>query len=221
MTARKTIGFGPCDKERECIIPSKNKEDTGYDLYMTPSKSYEIIGPGEVVMIPTNLRVDLPKGYFMLVKERGSTGTKTLSVRCGVIDEPYQGEVFVALNNTSSDWMAVGPDRLDDYMRSTISYKAFKRISTPWVQVLDGIKILPFKSWFRKVILKICEVYTEEYILKEKCRLYFTETEVDGENKCKAIAQGVVLPYSHFEVTNINKDRVTTRGDGKLGSSGK
>lgn len=83
-------------------IPSKREEDGGYDLYGVFEKDFQILMPGEITLIPTGLSIEIPKNWVFYVAERGSTGSKGISRRCGVVDSGYRGEVFVATNNTSN-----------------------------------------------------------------------------------------------------------------------
>jgi len=81
-------------------IPSKLKENAGYDVYANFNEDYIIIPPHETRMIPTGIAsVFSPDFYFQLF-ERGSTGSKGIAQRCGVIDSSYRGEWFVPLTNT-------------------------------------------------------------------------------------------------------------------------
>jgi dUTP pyrophosphatase len=50
---------------------------------------------------PTGLSVVLPNGYWLRLAERGSTAKYGLSLRAGIVDTGYRGEIFVALTNTS------------------------------------------------------------------------------------------------------------------------
>lgn len=91
--------------DERAIVPSKRDCDAGYDIYGIPSIDEETIGffsfvPGSLTMVPTGLATELPNGYAAIVKERGSTGSKGLAVRCGVIDAGYRGEWFICINNT-------------------------------------------------------------------------------------------------------------------------
>lgn len=92
-------------------LPTKRLEDSGYDIYMSPALTSLVIEPGMVVMVPTDLRIEIPAGYTFLVKERGSTGTVCLSVRAGVIDSGFRGEVKVVLNNTSKYPIFIGTEK--------------------------------------------------------------------------------------------------------------
>lgn len=80
-------------------IPSKRDEDAGYDIYASFDEDYKIISPEETAMIPTGLISAFPSGYVMVLKERGSTGTKGIGQRSGVIDSGYRGEWIVPITN--------------------------------------------------------------------------------------------------------------------------
>ena len=84
------------------IIPTKRDEDVGYDIY-ADLKTYFILRPHETFMFPTGLSVVLPNGYWLRLAERGSTAKYGLSLRAGIVDTGYRGEIFVALTNTSDN----------------------------------------------------------------------------------------------------------------------
>ena len=82
-------------------IPTKRVEDAGYDIYANFDDNYEIILPHETKMIPTGIASACSDDYCFILKERGSTGTKGMAQRCGVIDSGYRGEWFVPITNTT------------------------------------------------------------------------------------------------------------------------
>ncbi len=84
------------------IIPSKRPEDAAYDLYAIFEEDFKILMPGEIFMAPTGLSVEIPSDWVFYIAERGSTGSKGISRRCGVVDSGYRGEIFVPLNNTTN-----------------------------------------------------------------------------------------------------------------------
>lgn len=86
----------------KAIIPTKEDEDAGYDIYACFEEDSIKIEPGEIKLIPSGIATAVPKGYYMQVNERSSSGSKGLSLRCGVIDSGYRGEIFITINNTSS-----------------------------------------------------------------------------------------------------------------------
>lgn len=82
-------------------IPTKRVEDAGYDIYADFNVNYMIIMPQETTMIPTGIASACSDDYCFILKERGSTGTKGMAQRCGVIDSGYRGEWFVPITNTT------------------------------------------------------------------------------------------------------------------------
>lgn len=89
--------------------------DAGFDL---STKTPVVIYPGETVFVPTGYcpdKHDIPDGSVGLVFARSSLSKKGLLLAngVGVIDAGYEGEVMVALWNTSKDTPVV----LDEYER--------------------------------------------------------------------------------------------------------
>ena len=82
-------------------IPSKRSEDAGYDIYACFDEPYIVVKPHETKMIPTGIVSACDEGYCFILKERGSTGTRGIAQRCGVIDSGFRGEWFVPITNTA------------------------------------------------------------------------------------------------------------------------
>jgi dUTP pyrophosphatase len=82
-------------------IPYKRDEDAGYDVYPCFEEDSIIIKPGEIKVVPIGIASAFSDDYYIQVQERGSTGIKGMSTRCGVIDSGYRGEHIVVINNTS------------------------------------------------------------------------------------------------------------------------
>lgn len=83
------------------IIPTKRDEDAGYDIYANFDEDYIVIPPHKTVMIPTGIACACDIDYCFIIKERGSTGTKGMAQRCGVIDSGYRDEILVPITNTT------------------------------------------------------------------------------------------------------------------------
>jgi dUTP pyrophosphatase len=83
-------------------IPSKELENAGYDIYACFEEDSITILPGEIKLIPTGICSAFSEDFVLVLKERGSTGTKGMSQRCGIIDSGYRNEWFVPINNTSN-----------------------------------------------------------------------------------------------------------------------
>lgn len=82
-------------------IPSKRQEDAGFDVYACFDEDYIKIEPHQTKLIPTGIATSFKSKYVFMLKERGSTGTKGLAQRCGVIDSGFQNEIFCPLTNTN------------------------------------------------------------------------------------------------------------------------
>ena len=91
----------------DAIIPSKRDEDMGFDIYACFDEDYIVINPHETKLIPTGIASSCDVGYGFLLFERGSTGSKGMARRCGVIDSGYRNEWFVGLTNTTNDKMFI------------------------------------------------------------------------------------------------------------------
>lgn len=89
------------------IIPSKRDEDMGFDIYACFDEDYMVINPHETKLIPTGIASACDSAYGFLVFERGSTGSKGIARRCGVIDPGYRNEWFIGLTNTTNKVMFI------------------------------------------------------------------------------------------------------------------
>jgi dUTP pyrophosphatase len=105
----------------EAKIPTKRDEDAAYDIYACFDEDYIILNPLETKLIPTGIASACSKDYCFILKERGSTGSKGIGLRCGVLDSGYRSEWFVALTNHNNKTIVIakeGKCTLDiDYIR--------------------------------------------------------------------------------------------------------
>ena len=69
-------------------------------------------------MISTNLASAFSSDYVMILKERGSTGSKGIAQRCGVVDSGFRGEIFVPITNTNSKPLLISKDVTDSMLKS-------------------------------------------------------------------------------------------------------
>jgi len=114
-------------------IPSKRVEDAAYDLYACFDDDCIQIKPNEIKFIPTGVACAFNVENVMLLRERGSTGSKGMSLRCGVIDSGYRNEIFVAINNTSNKTIYIAKkefcDHVGDIDKNTIIYPYEKALA--------------------------------------------------------------------------------------------
>ena len=99
---RKKVDVKFAKVHPNAIIPSKRDEDMGFDIYACFDEDYIAIKPHETKLIPTGIASACNFDYGFLVFERGSTGSKGIARRCGVIDSGYRNEWFIGLTNTTT-----------------------------------------------------------------------------------------------------------------------
>lgn len=107
---RTTINIKKTDDR--AIVPSYGSEySAGADLYACLDGEITI-EPGETVMIPTGIAIEIPDGYTGLVCARSGLATKkglAPANKVGVIDSDYRGEIMVALYNHAKTSAAISP----------------------------------------------------------------------------------------------------------------
>ena len=91
----------------DAIIPSKRDEDMGFDIYACFEEDFIVINPHETKLISTGIASACEAEYGFVVFERGSTGSKGIARRCGIIDSGFHGEWFVGLTNTTNKVMFI------------------------------------------------------------------------------------------------------------------
>ena len=115
------------------IIPSKRDEDMGFDIYACFDEDYIVIEPHETKLIPTGIASACDSNYGFLVFERGSTGSKGIARRCGVIDSGYRNEWFIGLTNTTNKTLIISKleekQRYDDCLKNYFIYPYSKAIA--------------------------------------------------------------------------------------------
>ena len=88
--------------KEDAIIPNKREEDAGYDLYPCFEQDYMEIQSLETKLVPLGVATAFDSDYVMILKERGSTGTKGIAQRSGVIDSGYRGEYMAPVTNVNA-----------------------------------------------------------------------------------------------------------------------
>ncbi len=80
-------------------------EAAGADLYACLEEEVTI-APGQTVMVPTGLAMEVPQNCAGLIYARSGLATKkglAPANKVGVVDSDYRGECFVALHNHGSE----------------------------------------------------------------------------------------------------------------------
>lgn len=85
----------------EALIPRKERENAGYDIYACLEDDVLIIPPYKNGLVPTGIAWACSEQFYMQIEERSSTGVKGIKRNAGVIDSGYRGEIKVAIFNAN------------------------------------------------------------------------------------------------------------------------
>ena len=147
-------------KNKSVIIPTKREEDGAFDIYANFEEDYIIIKPHETKMIPTGLHSAFSSDYVAILKERGSTGSKGIGQRCGVIDSGYRGEWFVAITNHNSFPVIIA--------KENVSPLDIPIILTEYEGIIKAHIIYPYeKAIAQCIMVEVPKLYTEEVTMDE------------------------------------------------------
>lgn len=86
----------------KAIIPTKNSEDAGYDLYGCFEEEAIFLYPNDIYLVKLGIGIEIEKDKVFYITERSGSGSKGISTRSGVIDSGYRGEISTPLNNLSN-----------------------------------------------------------------------------------------------------------------------
>jgi len=149
------------------IIPSKREEDMGFDIYACFDEDYIVIMPHETKLIPTGIASSCDPEYGFLLRERGSTGSKGIALRCGVLDSGYRNEWFVGLTNTTECDVVIS--KLDKMDTAALMCKPDHLIFGPFElseeEVDECMIVYPYsKAIAQALVIPVPEVEVEELI---------------------------------------------------------
>lgn len=104
----------PYELVREVNVPKyANEGDAGMDLY---SPEEYTIAPGETVIIPTGIKMAIPKGYAILIQPRSGQSVKTklrIANTPGLIDSGYRDEIGVIVENIEPNFKDINYEFTD------------------------------------------------------------------------------------------------------------
>ena len=111
------------------IIPSNRLEDGAFDVYACFEEDFITFEPHETKLVPTGLASAFSTDYVAILKERGSTGTKGIGQRCGVVDSGYRGEWFVPMTNHNNKRLVIAKESVAQNFEDSIVYPYEKAIA--------------------------------------------------------------------------------------------
>lgn len=92
-------------KTKKVKTPSRGTDrSSGIDFFVPEAFESVVINPGEHVLIPSGIKVSLPRGWALVAMNKSGVCTKKgLTVGACLIDEDYQGEIHIHLINSSTN----------------------------------------------------------------------------------------------------------------------
>ena len=108
----------------------KTLMSAGMDLIANITEMWKL-NPGERVMVPTGLYIELPEGYEAQIRPRSGLSLRDGIVAIlGTIDADYRGEVGVILANLSDQPYSINPgDRIAQMVVSEVSRVKWNEVS--------------------------------------------------------------------------------------------
>ena len=102
--------------------------DAGMDFFFCPEeRSKVLIEPGQSVLLQTGVKIQVPVNHMLQVMNKsGVASKKQLIAGACVVDEGYDGEIFVNLQNIGTNTVTVEPDQ-------KIAQGVFVRIEKPFL----------------------------------------------------------------------------------------
>ncbi len=107
--------------------------DAGMDFFFCPEESMvsKRIPPGQSVLLQTGVKVQVPSGCMLhIMNKSGIASKKRLITGACVVDEGYDGEIFVNLHNIGSQPQVIEPGQ-------KIAQGVFVRIEKPNFKILE------------------------------------------------------------------------------------
>tara|TARA_B100000963_G_scaffold314175_1_gene292569 strand:- start:777 stop:1223 length:447 start_codon:yes stop_codon:yes gene_type:complete len=117
----------------DAIIPTRaHSTDAGVDFYFCPvDNSSKRIEPGRCALLETGVKIEVPPGCMLQVMNKSGIATKTqLITGACVVDEGYDGEIFVNLQNVGTETQYISPGQ-------KIAQGVFVKIEKPSFQILE------------------------------------------------------------------------------------
>ncbi len=103
-----------------------HKTDAGMDFFFAPSEGVAArVKPSQSVLLETGVKVEVPPGCMLQIMNKSGIATKTqLITGACVVDEGYDGEIFVNLQNIGEEIQYIEPGQ-------KIAQGVFVRIEKP------------------------------------------------------------------------------------------
>jgi dUTP pyrophosphatase len=103
----------------------------GIDFYVPEDFETATLKPGQSVLIPSGIKVQVPRGYALIAFNKSGVAVKQgLSVGACCVDEDYEGEVHLHMINTSDkDQVVATGQKLVQFVLIPVAYFDVEEVS--------------------------------------------------------------------------------------------
>lgn len=118
-------------KVRDVKSPTRaHSTDAGIDFYVPDDFSQFILKPGDSVLIPSGIKVNVPSGHALIAfNKSGVAVKKSLYAGACVVDEDYQGEMHLHLTNVGKYSQGIYPgDKIIQFLLIPIFYDTVEEV---------------------------------------------------------------------------------------------
>ena len=103
----------------------KTPGSVGFDVYLPMSVTLQ---PNQITKIPTGLATSFPNTMYMRIADRSSLALQNLTIKGGVIDSDFRGDITILMENTSTVPITFTPDQ-------RVAQFIFERAAVPQVML--------------------------------------------------------------------------------------
>lgn len=112
------------------IIPQRANPSDGLDFFVPLCAEPKTLKPGENYPIPTGIKMEVPHGFGLFVKNKSGVAAKRCLVKgAELIDHGYKGEIFIDMHNIGTEDQVIKPGE-------KISQAVLLQMFVPSVQVV-------------------------------------------------------------------------------------
>lgn len=95
---------------KDVKLPNRGTEKSaGLDFFVPNDFETVILHPSDSTKIASGIKVEVPKGYALIIFNKSGVALKGLQVGACVIDEDYQGEINLHVYNYSHHPIRIEP----------------------------------------------------------------------------------------------------------------
>lgn len=112
-------------KVRDVKSPQRGTPGSaGIDFFVPNDIDRIVIEHGKNYLVPSGIKVDIPKGFALFVCNKGGVASKkSLVYGAHVVDEDFQGEIFFDIHNIGTYYQIIEPgDKLIQCVLIPIEY---------------------------------------------------------------------------------------------------